>query len=143
MRLQVLKERCFARFVVFLTQPLHRVVQQRSSPVLVKGRRGRQGLRWLIQKLLLSQGHIQGQRHLATATFDPDRPGMFVSEKVLHRRHQEGAESTTVASDSAGIISLQKANEEALGQVLGLLRAVASFADESVYGQPVRLAKAG
>jgi len=69
--------------------------------------------------------------------------GAGVGEVVLHRGEEEGAEAAPGRGEAGEGVELEEPGEEALRQVLGIVRGMALAADESVERIPISLAQTG
>src|SRR6185369_7427889 len=80
---------------------------------------------------------VERKVFLPAAALEALRFFPFVDEKMFQRREQEGAETPALGAQAGEIILGEKAREERLHGILGILLVVAAAADVGIERKPV------
>ena len=108
-----------------------------SSPTPVAEPFGGQFRGQHLEVALFGAGFVQGEKRLPAASFRSASVVPLIGEEMIDRSQQEGPEFAFFLADAVQGVGPQQAEEKALGQVLGVVRAIALASDTTVKRQPV------
>src|SRR5207244_219313 len=109
-----------------------RFFQYRQGPAPVKDLLRRQIRRGHLQVALLGLGFVERNERLPAAALFRSCPIPFVGKVMIERCQQERPELSLFAAHFVERIKAEQSDEETLRQVLGIVRAIAPSANETV-----------